>query len=340
MNVLVIGGARFIGYHLVEALVAHGDLVTIFHRGGGQSCCPRGAREILGDRNHLSQFTSQFDPVRPDVVIDMICSSAVEARLAAKIFNRFDARLIVISSMDVYLARDILWQVELGPIQSLPLSEDAQLRKVHYPYRFQAKQADEWAFSYEKILVEKIYQRESQLDLTILRLPAVYGPRDYQNRILGYLRRMVHQREYILLEHGEDTWKMSRTYVRNVAAAIAAVAHGNGGPLKVYNIEPDCDLSQRKWIEMIAHSAKWNGEILSVPRASLPESMRKRFNWRQDWIIDGSRLRKDAGFKLPFKAGAAVEMTVAYHQSIPISRATADELASYRDEDRTVQEFL
>ena len=33
MKLLVIGGRRFVGRHIVEAALARGDAVTLFHRG-------------------------------------------------------------------------------------------------------------------------------------------------------------------------------------------------------------------------------------------------------------------------------------------------------------------
>lgn len=49
MRLLVIGGSRFLGRHLVEAALARGDRVTVFNRGrsGG---VPAGVEQRLGDR--------------------------------------------------------------------------------------------------------------------------------------------------------------------------------------------------------------------------------------------------------------------------------------------------
>jgi 2'-hydroxyisoflavone reductase len=49
MKLLVLGGTRFVGYHMVEAAVARGHDVTIFHRGQSGDR-PAGVDELLGDR--------------------------------------------------------------------------------------------------------------------------------------------------------------------------------------------------------------------------------------------------------------------------------------------------
>ncbi|MFZ2987697.1 NAD-dependent epimerase/dehydratase family protein, partial [Ideonella sp.] len=49
MRLLVIGGGRFVGRHLVEAALAAGHAVTVFNRGlSGQA--PWGVEHIAGDR--------------------------------------------------------------------------------------------------------------------------------------------------------------------------------------------------------------------------------------------------------------------------------------------------
>jgi len=49
VNVLVIGGTKFLGTHVVEAALARGDRVTVFHR-GRSGPTPAGAEWIPGDR--------------------------------------------------------------------------------------------------------------------------------------------------------------------------------------------------------------------------------------------------------------------------------------------------
>jgi 2'-hydroxyisoflavone reductase len=51
MNVLVLGGTRFLGRHIVERLAERGHRVVCFHRGQTAWAFPDGVEERLGDRN-------------------------------------------------------------------------------------------------------------------------------------------------------------------------------------------------------------------------------------------------------------------------------------------------
>lgn len=65
MNLLVIGGTRFLGRHLVGAALARGDRVTLFNRGQSSPEVPAGVRWIQGDRkDDLSALaTGHWDAV-------------------------------------------------------------------------------------------------------------------------------------------------------------------------------------------------------------------------------------------------------------------------------------
>ncbi len=51
MRILVLGGTQFVGRHLVEALLATGHEVTVFHRGRTAQGLFEGATEVLGNRD-------------------------------------------------------------------------------------------------------------------------------------------------------------------------------------------------------------------------------------------------------------------------------------------------
>jgi hypothetical protein len=57
---------------------------------------------------------------------------------------------------------------------------------------------DDWRYNYDKIPIERMLLEEPAFRTAVLRLPAVYGPRDYQLRVWEYLRKMDAQRKLLL----------------------------------------------------------------------------------------------------------------------------------------------
>jgi 2'-hydroxyisoflavone reductase len=72
MNVGILGGTRFIGFHLVEALLEKGARVSIFHRGRTIEPCRFSGRveRFLGDRDRPSSLAPFFQQGY-DAVIDL-----------------------------------------------------------------------------------------------------------------------------------------------------------------------------------------------------------------------------------------------------------------------------
>src|SRR5712692_6856166 len=94
MRIVVIGGTRFMGPHVVRGLAERGHQVTVFHRGAG---CHDGSH-IHGDRMALPPG------LHGDLVVDMWCMTEAHARAAAEHFR--DERYVVMSSGDVYRQYD------------------------------------------------------------------------------------------------------------------------------------------------------------------------------------------------------------------------------------------
>src|SRR5438067_6886729 len=180
MRILVIGGTRFIGPYVVRRLADEGHSVTLFHRGETETNLPAGVKEIDGDRHDLSSFAAEFKTLAPDVVLDMISYTKEDARNLMKVFRDVAHRVVAISSADVYRAYGRLLRMESGEPDPVPLSEDAPLRESFYPHRAHAKGLDDFAYNYEKILVERVVMSDAALPGTVLRLPAVYGVGDPQ----------------------------------------------------------------------------------------------------------------------------------------------------------------
>jgi len=99
MKLLVIGGTRFVGRHLVDAALARGDSVTLFNRGQTPASLPPGVALIRGDRRaDLAALAGQ----RWDAVVDCCGYLPSEvASMAEALDTRVD-RYVFISSVSVY----------------------------------------------------------------------------------------------------------------------------------------------------------------------------------------------------------------------------------------------
>jgi nucleoside-diphosphate-sugar epimerase len=146
VHVVVIGGTKFIGPHVVRHLIAQGHVVTIFHRGETEADLPSTVRHVH-DRNSAMPViafpAALFEP-SPDVVIHMIPMGERDAQAAMDACRGRAQRLLAVSSGDVYLAYGRFTGLEPGPIERGPLRESSPLRRVFYPYRKQAQSVDDW----------------------------------------------------------------------------------------------------------------------------------------------------------------------------------------------------
>ena len=99
MRLLVLGGTKFVGRHMVEAALARGDEVTIFHRGKTNPRLFSEAEHVLGDREH------DLDRLRGrtwDAAIDTCAYVPRVARISAEALEGSVGRYAFISSVSVY----------------------------------------------------------------------------------------------------------------------------------------------------------------------------------------------------------------------------------------------
>lgn len=317
MQVLVIGGTSFIGPHVVRRLVEAGHTVTVFHRGQTESDLPPEVSHITGDRRDLASFAAEFKRLAPDVVLDMILFNEAEARTLSETFRGVAGRLVAPSSMDVYRAYGRLLGLESGPPDPIPYREDGPLREVFYPYRQRAKGPDDYAYSYEKILAERVVMNDAELPCTILRLPAVYGPRDKQHRLFEYLKRMDDGRPVIFMEESRARWLWSRGYVENVADAIALAVENERAAGRIYNVGEEETLTESDWVRSVARAAGWKGELLILVKTAMPEYLVGQTPYEHHLSSDSSRIRAELGYKESIGRDEALKRTIAWERENP-----------------------
>ena len=175
MEVLVIGGNRFVGRSLVLALQFRRHRVTVINR--GTIATPPGVEHLTVDRAS-DAFDAALAGRRFDAVVDFAAFTGDDARRALRVVNT--AHYIVISSGQVYLVREgaagpFREADYAGPVMSAPPTP------AEHP---------DWAYGIGKREVEDAFAGAPFLT-TRLRIPMVSGEGDPKQRYEKYLRRIL-----------------------------------------------------------------------------------------------------------------------------------------------------
>ena len=295
MRVLVIGGTGFIGSYVVRNLCREAQEVYVLHRGRSEREFPEGVRSVICDRSKQRDLKKTLNELNPDIVIDMIPRTAQETWSVLTGVPESLKRLVMVSSIDVYRAYNRLRKMEIGAYDETPLKEEAPLREILFPYRGNAVDALHTSYMYEKLLVEGLTRSDTKVASTILRLPVVFGPNDPQSRTFEYVTRMHEGRQAILLGKKQANWKVTRGFVGDVAEAISACAFKDDGKSHVFNVGEREAVTEKEWIKMLSRTMNWEGEIVEVEDAQLPNHIREDFDWEQDMTIDCQAIEKYLG---------------------------------------------
>jgi nucleoside-diphosphate-sugar epimerase len=332
MRILVIGGTRFLGPPLVRRLISAGHEVAVFRRGRTFADLPAGVRSFSGDREHLADHAVELRGFAPRVVIDMIAFYEAHALGLLEVFRGVAERMVVLSSGDVYRTYGVFLGTEPGPALAVPLTEEAPLRRLLFPYRAHAGGPDDLLYRYDKIPVERAILGEPALPGTVLRLPMVHGPGDYQHRLYPYLRRMDAGRPALLLDEALAGWRCTRGYVEDVAAMIALAATDPRAAGRVYNVGEAAAHTEAEWVRAVGSAAGWRGQVVTVPQGRLPVPG----NLAQDLMTDTGRLREELGWREEVAPDEALRRTVAWERANPPPEVTP---LNYAEEDRILAEM-
>ncbi|GAB4573008.1 MAG: SDR family oxidoreductase [Anaerolineae bacterium] len=317
MNILIIGGTRFIGPPVVRELTAAGHRVAVFTRGTHPANLPEGVQHLTGDMNRLHETRAAFLAFQPDVVLHTMIITEAHARELMDIFQGIAARVVMLSSMDVYRAYGRLIGLEPGPPEPVPYDEEAPLRAERYPYRALAPGPEHPMYHYDKIPAEEIVMGDPYLPGTVLRLPMVIGPGDYQHRLYMFLRPMVDGRPVIVMGEAYAAWRSTYGYVDNVAHAIALACTDARATRRVYNVGWPVALSMQALGEKVGAAMQWAGVIVTVPEPELPPILQPDFDTRHHLVASTERIRTELGYTEPVDIDEGIRRTVAWELANP-----------------------
>jgi nucleoside-diphosphate-sugar epimerase len=321
MRILLIGGNGFIGSPLTRELLDGGNEVAILYRGGEKAPAER-LHDIRGDRNDLSTCHHAIQEFSPEVIVDLILSSGRQASHLMEFARGITTRVVALSSGDVYRAWGVLLGVEPGAFEPVPITEESPLRSTRKLYPPEATQKLRAVFSwideeYDKIAVEQVVMNTAGIAGTVLRLPMVYGPGDPLHRLFPVVKRIADGRQRIPLADAFAAWRGPRSYVDNVAHAIALAATREQAAGRIYNVCEEPCLPELEWQKRIAASTGWSGKFVVLPASQIPAHLRVPGNAAQHVVMSSTRIRAELQYSETVDTDNAIARTASWEKNHP-----------------------
>jgi 2'-hydroxyisoflavone reductase len=170
MRLLVLGGTRFIGRHLVELALARGCEVALFNRGRTDPGAFPDVEHIRGDR---AEGLGAAGTRRFDAVIDISGQVADWVRRSVQATAATAGHYVFVSATAVYRTVPVAGMDEDGPPLHYP---DWTSTNIHGP-----------AYGSMKVACEVAVPPQA----TVVRPGMVIGPHDYTDRFPSWVRRLA-----------------------------------------------------------------------------------------------------------------------------------------------------
>lgn len=209
MRILIMGGTRFIGVYLTQALLEAGHEVVLFNRGNNPA--PTGVTQIQGDRKDPAQLKEKLAGESFDAVFDNNGRELTHTQPLAEIFAGRIQHFVYVSSAGVYL-----------PTQQPPHKEDDA---VDPNSRHKGKHETE------------AYLAGTDLPWTSIRPTYIYGSKNYNDLEAWFFDRLVRNRPIPIPGNGQFITQFGHCY--DLAMAMAAVLGNEKAIGQIYNISGD-----------------------------------------------------------------------------------------------------
>jgi nucleoside-diphosphate-sugar epimerase len=289
MKILVIGGTRFLGYHIVRKLLDDGQEVVLFNRGLSSHDFGQRVKLIRGDRYDYQDFFKKMHGKKFDVVVDVIAYRAEHSRAAIKAFQSSIGHFFHISTAAVYVVtRDY----------PSPLKEEDFDREL---YPRPKKNSGWWEYGYHKRKCEEVLRQAHQkqdFPVTMLRLPIVMGERDHTLRAYSYFVRLQDSRPLILPDGGMNVF--THVYQGDIAKTIASNLLNRTSFGQSYNLAQEEIVTLKDFVVKAAEIMKKKVEIVDIPSKVLENTpigtSFSPFSMRRPFILQTQKAKKELNF--------------------------------------------
>ncbi|WP_104788806.1 MULTISPECIES: NAD-dependent epimerase/dehydratase family protein [Streptomyces] len=182
LDVLVIGGNRYVGKRLIARLLAEGHRVTVLNRG---SCPPpAGVEHLRADRDDERSLTDALGSRVFDVVVDQVCYTPRQATIARRVFAGRTRRYVMTSTVEVYEYEDSPALVREESVDPSAVAVDPDL-----PWDDPA--FVEAHYGEGKRQAEAVLMAGPEFESTVVRVAHVLGgDDDFTGRLAHYAERI------------------------------------------------------------------------------------------------------------------------------------------------------
>lgn len=224
MDVLILGGTEFLGWHIARAYTAAGHRVTLFNRGLRPAKVPSGCELLIGDR------TGDLSGLRGrcwDVAVDT--SGYLPRFVSNSAFALCDGvgSYVFVSTISVFESPGPLTREDSGTSR-LTQQQEAEADLVQPPVRSEPGGGYGAAYGALKARCESVVQELMPARTLVLRPGFIIGPNDYSNRFPYWVERAL--RGGLALAPGEPGRRIRLIDARDIAdwlvGVTAAGRHG------------------------------------------------------------------------------------------------------------------
>jgi len=288
---LVLGGTRFFGVQLVEALLKKGFEVTVATRGNLTDSFGERVHRVVVDRLNVGDMQKNFVDTEWDIVFDQICYSSQEAIDVIDVFTGRTKKYVFTSSKSVY---------ENNGGNRAFVEEDFN----PYAYEMIVGPKEEFNYGEGKRQAEAAFFERAPFPVVAVRFPIVIGINDYTERLNYYIRKVRDQEDVHLV---------------NLEAAMDFISEEEAGDFLAWvgqsNFEGPINATSNGQVKM--------GEMLSYIEEKVEKSAKvvtttevesgSPYNISETWLISNEKA-KQQGYKfrelndyLPILIGEALE---------------------------------
>lgn len=292
MDILLIGGTRFVGRGLAVALTDRGHRVVTFNRGESPDDLGDRVERLHGDRTDPSQLARAVAGREFDACVDTIAMRGGDTLGAIQVLDGRVGHYVHFSTGQVYLvragcpvpAREDDYD---GPLKDAPIAEWERA---------------EWAYGMDKRECEDALEEAwaaRRFPATRLRFPVMHGERDPKGRLHGLVLRLTDGGPLVSpLEPGP---RLRHLHADDAVVAVVRVVEEGLGMGGAFNVAPEDLWSQRDLVQRVAEIVDVEPDVVRVPRDELVEAgiYPACAPFSNPWmsVLDGDRARDLLGIE-------------------------------------------